>query len=90
MFGEFHEASFRNPVGKNLIQVCTTTPCQLCNANGILEAIKAHLGISIGETTSDGVFTLVEVECAGACVNAPVVAINDNYYVKDFDSKKLC
>lgn len=61
--------------------MCTTTPCQLCNASGVLSAIQQHLGIRVGETTADQMFTLVEVECAGACVNAPVVAINDNYYV---------
>jgi NADH dehydrogenase (ubiquinone) flavoprotein 2 len=47
----------------------------------VLEAIKQELGIKVGETTSDGLFTLVEVECAGACVNAPVLAVNDDYYV---------
>jgi NADH dehydrogenase (ubiquinone) flavoprotein 2 len=46
-----------------------------------LEAVKNDLGISVGETTKDKMFTLVEVECAGACVNAPVMAVNDDYYV---------
>jgi len=71
----------RERVGENFIQVCTTTPCQLCGANVILDTVKRHLQIGVGETTSDKKFTLVEVECAGACVNAPVMAINDNYYV---------
>jgi NADH dehydrogenase (ubiquinone) flavoprotein 2 len=68
-------------VGKYFLQVCTTTPCQLCNANGIVETIEKHLGIKVGETTEDKLFTLVEVECAGACSNAPVLAVNDDYYV---------
>lgn len=68
------------PVGKYLVQLCTTTPCWLCNAGGILKACEDHLGIHIGETTTDGYFTLMEVECLGACVNAPMVQINDDYY----------
>lgn len=73
----------REPIGKNFLQLCTTTPCQLggCGSTKILDTIKEHLGINVGETTKDGLFTLVEVECAGACVNAPVMAINDDYYV---------
>ena len=68
------------PVGKHLIQLCTTTPCWLCNAGGILKACEEHLGITLGDSTPDGLFTLVEVECLGACVNAPMVQINDDYY----------
>ncbi|KAJ1981594.1 NADH:ubiquinone oxidoreductase 24 [Dimargaris verticillata] len=76
----FYTMFNRDPVGKYFVQVCTTTPCELCGSTGILEAIKSHLGIDVGETTADKMFTLVEVECAGACVNAPVLAINDDYY----------
>ena len=68
------------PVGKYLIQLCTTTPCWLCNSDAIVKACKDHLGIGLNETTSDGKFTLMEVECLGACVNAPMVQINDDYY----------
>lgn len=71
----------RSPVGKYFLQLCTTTPCQLCGSTEILETIKNHLKIKPGETTPDKLFTLVEVECAGACVNAPVLTINDDYYV---------
>lgn len=77
----FYTMFNREPVGKYFVQVCTTTPCQLCNSDSIIEAISKHLGISVGQTTPDGLFTLVEVECAGACVNAPVVAINNDYFV---------
>jgi NADH dehydrogenase (ubiquinone) flavoprotein 2 len=62
------------------LQVCTTTPCELCGSEKIVKTIEDHLGIRRGETTKDGMFTLVEVECAGACVNAPVLAVNDDYY----------
>ncbi len=68
------------PVGKYLIQLCTTTPCMLCGSSAIMEACEQHLGIHAGETTKDGLFTLIEVECLGACVNAPMAQINDDYY----------
>lgn len=68
------------PVGKYLVQICGTTPCWLCGAGDIKKACEEQLGIKIGQTTSDGLFTLEEVECLGACVNAPMVQINDDYY----------
>lgn len=68
------------PVGKYLVQFCTTTPCWLCGSDEIVKATKDHLGIGMGETTQDGKFSLMEVECLGACVNAPMVQINDDYY----------
>uniref|UniRef100_A0A3B3YGQ2 NADH dehydrogenase [ubiquinone] flavoprotein 2, mitochondrial n=1 Tax=Poecilia mexicana TaxID=48701 RepID=A0A3B3YGQ2_9TELE len=76
----FYTMFLRKPVGKYFIQICTTTPCMLCNSDSILEAIQNKLGIKVGETTADKMFTLIEVECLGACVNAPMVQINDNYY----------
>ncbi|ODV88642.1 hypothetical protein CANCADRAFT_32182 [Tortispora caseinolytica NRRL Y-17796] len=76
----FYTMYLRNPVGKYHIQLCTTTPCQLCGSDGIMAAVTNHLGISPGHTTSDGLFTLSEVECLGACVNGPMLAINDDYY----------
>jgi NADH-quinone oxidoreductase E subunit len=68
------------PVGKHFVQVCTTTPCWLVGSEGVVDACKKHLGIGLGETTADGKFTLIEVECLGACVNAPMAQINDDYY----------
>ncbi|HEY4162128.1 MAG TPA: NADH-quinone oxidoreductase subunit NuoE [Dongiaceae bacterium] len=68
------------PVGKHLIQVCRTTPCWLRGSDGITDACKKKLGIGLKETTKDGKFTLVEVECLGACVNAPMVQVNDDFY----------
>jgi NADH-quinone oxidoreductase E subunit len=68
------------PVGKHLIQVCRTTPCWLRGSDALTDACKKKLGIGLTETTADGKFTLVEVECLGACVNAPMVQINDDFY----------
>jgi NADH-quinone oxidoreductase subunit E len=68
------------PVGENFIQVCTTTPCWLRGSDGIVGACQKKLGIGVGETTEDGKFTLTEVECLGACVNAPMVQINETFY----------
>merc|ERR1719495_1997805 len=76
----FYTMFIRNPVGKYHLQLCTTTPCWLRGSDEILQAIKKNLGISVGETTKDKMFTLTEVECLGACVNAPMVQINDLYY----------
>ena len=77
-----------SPVGKNHIQLCRTTPCWLRGSNNISQAICEHLLIKNGETTQDGMFTLTEVECLGACVNAPMLQINDDYF-EDLDSQKL-
>jgi NADH dehydrogenase (ubiquinone) flavoprotein 2 len=68
------------PVGKFLVQMCTTTPCMLCGAGDIVKACEEKLGIHTGQTTQDGLFTLMEVECLGACVNAPMIQVNDDYY----------
>ena len=68
------------PVGENFVQVCTTTPCWLRGSGDIVSSCKRKLGINMNETTPDGKFTLTEVECMGACVNAPMVQINDDYY----------
>ena len=72
---------YRNPVGKYHIQVCTTTPCWLRGSEDIMNTIKDTLKIGVGETTKDGLFTISEVECLGACVNAPMIQVNDDYYV---------
>lgn len=68
------------PVGDNLVQICTTTPCWLRGSDEIVRTCKTKLGIGMNETTPDGKFTLSEVECMGACVNAPMVQINDDNY----------
>lgn len=68
------------PVGKYFVQMCTTTPCMLCGSGNVVKACEDHLGIHTGESTADGLFTIVEVECLGACVNAPMVQINDDFF----------
>jgi NADH-quinone oxidoreductase E subunit len=67
------------PVGKYLLQFCKTTPCMLRGIDKIVKDCKDKLGIEMDQTTADGLFTLKEVECLGACVNAPVVQINDDF-----------
>lgn len=76
------------PVGKYHIQACGTTPCMLMGSGEIMEAIYAELGIKHGSTTEDGLFTLSEVECLGACSNGPMVQINDDYY-EDLTSETM-
>ena len=76
------------PVGRHRINVCTTTPCWLRGSDEVVGACRKALGVEVGETTEDGEFTLAEVECAGACVNAPVVEIGDEYY-EDVDAESM-
>lgn len=68
------------PVGRNFIQVCRTTPCWLRGADDITGTCLKKLGVQLSEVTEDGAFSVVEVECLGACANAPMVQINDLYY----------
>lgn len=79
-----------HPVGKYLLQVCTTSPCMLggVGSDKIVEACKNHLHIDFEETTEDGLFTMKDVECLGACVNAPMIQINDDYY-EDLTPEKI-
>ena len=75
------------PVGRYLLQACTTTPCWLRGSDAVVEACERKLGIGVGGTTPDGLFTLVEVECLGACVNAPILQVNDDFY-EDLDGSR--
>lgn len=68
------------PVGKYHIQICGTTPCWLRGSDEIKKACTNTLGIELDHTTDDKLFSLVEVECLGACANAPMVQINDDYF----------
>jgi NADH-quinone oxidoreductase E subunit len=72
------------PVGKYFLQACTTTPCWLRGSDNMMRCIKDRYGISSGETSDCGRFTLLEVECLGACVNAPILQVNDDFY-EDLD-----
>jgi NADH-quinone oxidoreductase subunit E len=73
-----------SPIGNYHIEVCTTTPCMLRGSDEIVKACKKKIGIKIGEISEDKKFSLNRVECLGACVNAPVVKINENYF-EDLD-----
>ena len=69
------------PIGRFHLQVCTTTPCWLRGSDEVVAACKRVAGIArFGENSADGLFTLSEVECLGACVNAPILQINDDFY----------
>ena len=79
------------PVGENFVQICRTTPCWLRGSDKLVEVAKEVSNTKLGETSDDKKFTIVEVECLGACCNAPMVQINDDYY-EDLDEhsfKKL-
>ncbi|KAI0933685.1 NADH:ubiquinone oxidoreductase 24 [Taiwanofungus camphoratus] len=77
----FYTMFNREPIGENFVQVCTTTPCMLRGSYDILDAVCEHLGgIKPGDTTKDGKFTVIEVECQGACSNAPMMVVNDDFY----------
>jgi NADH-quinone oxidoreductase subunit E len=68
------------PVGRHKICICTNISCMLCASDEVVEHLHKRLGIGLGETTADGRFTLKEVECLGACVDAPVVQIGRQYH----------
>jgi NADH-quinone oxidoreductase E subunit len=72
------------PVGRYLLQACTTTPCWLRGSDAVVAACEKKLGVGVGGTSDDGLFTLVEVECLGGCVNAPILQVNDDFY-EDLD-----
>ena len=76
-----------SPVGKFFVQVCTTTPCMIRGANKLVEACKEKISKNESELPSDKNCSWIEVECLGACVNAPMMQINDDYY-EDLDKEK--
>jgi NADH:ubiquinone oxidoreductase subunit E len=76
----FYTMYHRHPVGENFVQICTTTPCNICGAEEVVQAFLEHTGCSdLGATSSDGKFTVIEVECLGACGFATPVLINDDF-----------
>jgi NADH-quinone oxidoreductase E subunit len=78
-----------NPIGKYHLQVCTTTPCWLRGSDEVTEACRKATGIKgWRETSADGMFTMTEVECLGACVNAPILQVDDDFY-EDMDAGKV-
>jgi NADH-quinone oxidoreductase E subunit len=84
----FYSMFFSKPVGEVVVQVCTTSPCGLRGANEIVECFKKRLGIGLRETTPDGKFTLMEVECLAACHEAPMAQINEDFYLQ-LDERKV-
>jgi NADH-quinone oxidoreductase subunit E len=77
------------PIGTYHLQVCTTTPCWLRGSDQVTAACRKATGIKgWGETSEDGVFTMTEVECLGACVNAPILQVDDDFY-EDMDAEKV-
>jgi len=73
------------PIGRHHLQLCGTTPCMLRGSEDVLRACKDAGGLKgVGDTSADGLFTLTEVECLGACVNAPILQVDDDYY-EDLD-----
>jgi len=76
------------PIGKYHLQLCTTTPCWLRGSDDVVAACREATGIKEWkETSADGLFTMTEVECIGACVNAPVLQVDDDFY-EDMDAEK--
>ena len=76
----FYTMFNKERVGKFFIQLCGTTPCMVCGSEEIKKTILDHLGVGEAEVTPDGMFSLLEVECLGACANAPMVQINDDFF----------
>lgn len=76
----FYSMYEHKPVGRHKICICTNISCMLCESDMVVNHLKNKLGITFGEVTADGKFSLKEVECLGACVNAPVIQIGNTYY----------
>lgn len=83
----FYDMYNTSPVGRVQVRVCTTTPCWLCGSDDVVRACKDALGCDVNESTSDGRFFLREFECLGACCNAPMMWVDDDYY-EDLDYAK--
>jgi NADH:ubiquinone oxidoreductase subunit E len=76
----FYTMYNKRPVGRYLIQVCTNISCNLCGADDVLEAFLEHTGTELGETSEDGLFTIIEAECLAACGFATCAQINSRYF----------
>ena len=83
----FYTMYYRERVGQYRLHVCTTTPCWLRGSDEVVRVCKEKTGLEFGETDERGLFTLLEVECLGACVNAPILQVNDDYY-EDLDAAR--
>lgn len=76
----FYTMYFKKPMGKYHVQVCTNVSCQLLKGDEIYDHVKERLGIGHNEATEDGIFSLEEVECMGACGGAPMIIVNEDFY----------
>jgi NADH-quinone oxidoreductase subunit E len=85
----FYNMYNQRPVGKYKLNVCTNLPCQLRNGQKALQHLERKLGIHMGETTPDGLFTLQQSECLGACADAPVMLVNDRTMCSFMSDDKL-
>jgi len=83
----FYDMYNTDAVGRIQVRVCTTTPCWLCGSDDVVKACKDELGIGIGQSTEDGKFFLREFECLGACANAPILWVDDDFH-EDLDYEK--
>ena len=84
----FYSMFILEPIGENFVQICRTTPCWLRGSDKLVKVAREISNAKLGETSKDKKFTVVEVECLGACCNAPMVQINDDYY-EDLDESTL-
>jgi NADH-quinone oxidoreductase subunit E len=85
----FYNMYNQKPVGKYKLNVCTNLPCQLRDGVKTLQYLEQKLGISMGETTADGLFTLQQSECLGACADSPVLLVNDRSMCSFMTSEKI-
>lgn len=85
----FYNMYNRHPCGKYKLNVCTNLPCQLRDGGKALKYLEQKLGITIGETTADGLFTLQQSECLGACADSPVLLVNDRAMCSVMTNNKL-
>jgi NADH-quinone oxidoreductase subunit E len=84
----FYSMFNTQPIGKYNLQVCTTTPCWLRGSDDVVKTCREFTGIQDwGETSADGLFTMTEMECLGACVNAPILQVDDDFY-EDMDAER--
>lgn len=76
----FYDLFYTQPVGRHQLRVCTNVSCMLCGSDDVVAYLREKLGVAPGGTTSDGRFSLFEVECLGACGGAPMMMVGDRYY----------
>lgn len=84
----FYDLFYTEPVGRHQLRVCTNVSCMLCGSDEVMAHLESRLGIGPGETTADGRFTLIEVECLGACGGAPMMMVGDRYH-ENLDAERI-